>query len=737
MRRWFLSAALASLVGGPALAQIAPDGLITEPEYLLLATDDGGPGLGFGPDNQLNAIYAHVVPTSATTGVLYLGIAGKLERNDDSGNRVSAVVFLDTRAGGYGDGNFGRADGPDFGNGVTNFNSGHVFNEGFLADYALQIGCGWTPTDCYFNLYTLSGSAGNGGGPNLYLGSANTSPMLGASLPADGDSRTQGFEIALTYSADGVGADLALDRTSVQAFALITGASGFLSNQFLTPTNATDGNYGFDAVDFNTKAASPVTLAWQTIAGRAGWRHLAWPVDGGTVADLAAQNFVQGTAQSYPNGGPNVIRDWGGTAWVYATSNAEPLFLGDGAFWYHYDAADFPGGVPMPEWRPRPYTIRAGGVEPQEDVVFFKLVSPDEFYLLGNPYAVGYDLSWLDVISPVRDASAAAGLPMIGPLAWVWDPDAGTAGAYVVRDLLSENPADRSIAHLQGVMVERTAPGPVPIFRFNHAGRLAPGTFLGREGGAGRTPLTERRTLGLELVRETPDGPVVEDQVARLLLSADGTDGFDMLDARRPPTVGTVHASLAFAGQRADGSPAWLAQDSRPLDPAGQILAPLALRIAGLPDGATYRLRWPRVENVPASWTLRLRDTETGALVDLRTAPDYAFTASNTDWTQRFVLEVLPSLVTAEAAPQHAEVGPATPNPSTITTRVRVAVPAPEGIRAELFDALGRRVAVVFDGTVAAEATLAVDVAGLAPGAYVLRVVGSSFSATRAVTVVR
>ena len=58
-------------------------------------------------------------------------------------------------------------------------------------------------------------------------------------------------------------------------------------------------------------------------------------------------------------------------------------------------------------------------------------------------------------------------------------------------------------------------------------------------------------------------------------------------------------------------------------------------------------------------------------------------------------------------------------------------------MRVELYDALGRRVAVLHDGTLAArEATaLRVPTAGLAAGAYVVRVSGEHFTDARRLTV--
>jgi hypothetical protein len=77
------------------------------------------------------------------------------------------------------------------------------------------------------------------------------------------------------------------------------------------------------------------------------------------------------------------------------------------------------------------------------------------------------------------------------------------------------------------------------------------------------------------------------------------------------------------------------------------------------------------------------------------------------------------------------------PNPASAGTRLALMVERTQPVRADLFDALGRHVAVVFDGAVEAERDLIVDTRSLAPGLYVLRVVGDTFVTSREVTVAR
>jgi hypothetical protein len=81
------------------------------------------------------------------------------------------------------------------------------------------------------------------------------------------------------------------------------------------------------------------------------------------------------------------------------------------------------------------------------------------------------------------------------------------------------------------------------------------------------------------------------------------------------------------------------------------------------------------------------------------------------------------------------------PNPLRAGTNATIDLTAREAQRVEvaLYDVLGRRVAVLFDGEVGASETerLTLSGRGLASGVYVVRVVGERFTATRRVTVVR
>ena len=78
------------------------------------------------------------------------------------------------------------------------------------------------------------------------------------------------------------------------------------------------------------------------------------------------------------------------------------------------------------------------------------------------------------------------------------------------------------------------------------------------------------------------------------------------------------------------------------------------------------------------------------------------------------------------------------PNPTARGATVALALDAPGDARVAVFDALGRRVAVLHDGPLAAgEHAFGIDARALAPGLYVVRAVTAAGAASRTLSVVR
>ncbi len=99
-----------------------------------------------------------------------------------------------------------------------------------------------------------------------------------------------------------------------------------------------------------------------------------------------------------------------------------------------------------------------------------------------------------------------------------------------------------------------------------------------------------------------------------------------------------------------------------------------------------------------------------------------------------------PAGVAGEASPDAAHLDlSVSPNPAAALGTVHLSVAEPAAsATATVYDALGRRVAVLHDGPLAAGPhDFALDTAALAPGVYVVRVVTAGSAAARVVTVAR
>ena len=119
----------------------------------------------------------------------------------------------------------------------------------------------------------------------------------------------------------------------------------------------------------------------------------------------------------------------------------------------------------------------------------------------------------------------------------------------------------------------------------------------------------------------------------------------------------------------------------------------------------------------------------------------YRVAAFQADTPNPFVLDstlirraYFPEIVVASEAevPAPLALRAAGPNPFRDAGRLALVLPAPADVRAEAFDALGRRVAVLWDGPAGpGPLPLTLDGAALAPGVYLVRVEAGGATASR------
>ena len=130
-------------------------------------------------------------------------------------------------------------------------------------------------------------------------------------------------------------------------------------------------------------------------------------------------------------------------------------------------------------------------------------------------------------------------------------------------------------------------------------------------------------------------------------------------------------------------------------------------------------------------------------------AHDYAFrTGRLSPGTHRFRLKQVdadgavhfsPALEVAVALPERAHLSPAYPNPFNPETRFTLEVKETQAVRVEVFDALGRRVALLHEGVLEAGAArpFQFEAASLPSGMYLVRAQGEAFTQTRRVTLLK
>ena len=521
-------------------------------------------------------------------------------------------------------------------------------------------------------------------------------------------------------------------------------------------------------------------LGAATAVGGPGWRNLSVPGAGLTVGRLASYtpdggttrgvNFIQGLSNEMPIGTnglpliPTIYLGYNGDnldqslrsggfrnnnlGFVPPNDTTIAVTPGKGVLWYFFDVAAGPFAAQNGRTVSRvlPLLLPALGTEiTTNQIVTYSAdertsardgtVRPNGLYFLGNPYQKAFDLSGLTETTAATIQSAFS----------FWDPNAGgasvaagngTPGSYVVRNSIDDTPnsASDDVQVWQGFYAEVsgiTGTTTFPRFRFAAASRVDASrpTFYGRDAGADSTV-----TVTFVLSGTTSEGPTY-DEAAQLFASPAGQDGWDPYDLSDLGTLGYPVATLRPVATGPEGEADYaLSQRSIRLD----ALTTTPLRLTVEEAGGDYSLGW-RTANLPDGWTATVRDTETGEIRDLRADATLDFSAA-VGSSDRFVVTLGRSAVAADEPAVEATLALSAPAPNPASATTRLALTSSGGpTTAMLYDALGRRVAVLFEGDLAAgtRRTLSIDAARFAPGVYVVRATSGGRAATQRLAVVR
>ncbi len=474
----------------------------------------------------------------------------------------------------------------------------------------------------------------------------------------------------------------------------------------------------------NTEAGASFA---QTLTGTQGWRMLTTPDNTQTLAGLLAPLATQGIPGGDTAAGqPNVYRYdetlAGGLSAGYLAPATLAAAVPSGAGYFVYVFTDDDPVTPGTQGT-FPKTISAPGAEAASPftvggLTFTNTADPDTedgWNLRGNPFARWFD--W--------DATARTNLD--GSV-YVYDP---ATAAYRSWNGTAGSLTGGIVGPFQGFWVKANAAA--PALRLTAATGASGGPFYGRTG-------TAPAVVGLQLRRA--DGSAMRSE-AFVTLGQDGAaDGLDASDAFALRSPDADHLLLATTALSPDCMPVALAINARPaLEGTLAVPVQVSAMAAGLPAGGDMLLTWPSLRDIPADWTVSLRDNATGAVVDLRTATEYAFMLAAERGTAaaanplvlsalraeaadaRFTLVVGRGAVATEpAAPASFALSAPRPNPTAGGAALDLDLATAADVSVGVYDALGRRVATLAEGAQpAGRLALRLADGSLAAGVYVVR----------------
>lgn len=449
-----------------------------------------------------------------------------------------------------------------------------------------------------------------------------------------------------------------------------------------------------------------------------GYRHIASPVVGATVASFTTARFTPVTNPLYNSVGNTV------TPFPTVYSYNQGRVNTPGA-----TLADFDRGWLSPANTAAPLADATGytlNMPAGETLVFTGLLHNGPYsqsfmprgpwlqsgwYFLGNPFPA--PISWTRTFAGDGSGTAAVGLDNA---VYTYQSSGHYAGGYAsFVNNVGVNGGTDEIALGRGFFVRTTAVGTPGYLAFTQAARLTTYANPNLQRGTGEArPLVRLALLG-------SSGPTDE---AVAYLETGATPGFDSaFDAYKIAAGANV---LGFeVGAELLGANA--------LPPLGAAPVVLPLRIITAQAGP-YTLEVRQLINFGAGTTVQLRDTQTGTLTTLHAQTRYTFTMGAQPQRGRFFLLLNPAGALATAATSlEAQV---LVYPSPAHDRLWLSRPAnlaAQPLTITLLNTLGQVVRRQMVPATASDASL--SLAGLARGIYTVRVMSAAGSVSRRVAV--
>ena len=468
-----------------------------------------------------------------------------------------------------------------------------------------------------------------------------------------------------------------------------------------------------------------------TVTGAEGWHLLAAPGTAETFESFLGGVWTQGYAGADVPGGPlNVFvydeTEAGTASDGYRPPGAASEALPEGTGVFAYLFADDDVSTPTTVDGGFPKILPLSGTEPALPFAFAltfeddgpagpdndgDLAPDDGWNLLGNPLRGGLD--W-----PTAYGNAGQ-RTNVDDVAYVYDPAQGYLS--IDGDTGGGTAPSSEIPEGAGFWVLATGANPTLVAPAGPATRLS---------ASDRPPSVVLRAASTDATGREISGALYVGLEPGASLGLDDDDGWALAPVAAPHL--TVH------GEAAGGERLGHVALPGPDELAGTTDVPLALGAAGVDvEGATMTATL----SLPEGWAAALVDRRTGEATGLDDGTPVALDLSGVEpepAVGRYALRLSnPRAVATEPQGAGPTVSLAAPNPAGSHAEVVVTLPTAQAVRATLHDVLGREVAVLHDARSAGALRLDVNAGRLAPGAYVVRVVGEGFAEARRLVVTR
>lgn len=366
--------------------------------------------------------------------------------------------------------------------------------------------------------------------------------------------------------------------------------------------------------------------------------------------------------------------------------------------------------------------------------------NPENFYLLANPHPIALDFC---TVFDEASTDIADNIDM-------WDPTANAGNGDYIN--LSCSVGEVPIAPFQAFWIRTTGDNPqISLPEESYSGETTEDYFKQNQQPE------DRFMISLDVT-----GPDEEfSNQTRFVFSEDGTTDLDPSDGLKRTAEGLASRWLTFYSLDEDQRSYSL--QNLPAQIEDKLRIPLDIQTT---ESGRYTLDWTLPQSHIFAGNYFLRDNQTGEVIELQEGSTYSFEIAeeqaqkasalhsesetlnlkhqtlNSPSEPRFELLItkagVDGLTELGATPDNFTLAQNYPNPFNPTTVISYQLPVSSEVRLKVYDMLGRQVAELVNGQVAAgRHTINFDASNLSSGVYLYRLQAGRQIMTRKLTILK